>query len=183
MQYGLFIGIAIMFTLIVVVISIYNQLIRGRMKVQEAWSGIEVQLKRRYDLIPNLAQAARSFATHEVETLDSLEQLRQEALKEENIPGRAVTENQISSTLQRIFGIPDNEKAGASDQYYQLQNTMIDLEDHIQRARRYYNALVRDHNHRCQAFPSGVIATLTGIKTEPFFDVDDEETEFPPLQV
>ena len=165
-------------------IVLYNALVKGKNKLNEAWSGIEVQLKRRYDLIPNLVAVVERFSAHEVEIMGSIENLKKEALAHDSVPGRATSENQLFNTLNKVIGtVNDAPEAQADTQFLKLQETLFEIEDHLQKARRYYNALVRDHNHRCTLFPSAIVAALLNIKKEAFFDAEGTAQDSPQVDL
>ncbi|MBI2634284.1 LemA family protein, partial [Candidatus Peregrinibacteria bacterium] len=144
MTYILLVIIAV---LAVLVIGIYNGLIRLRNKVREAWSDIDTQLKRRYDLIPNIVETVKGYAQHESGTFEKITEARNKAMQAQNIHEKEEAENMLSSTLKSIFALAENyPDLKANQNFLQLQNTLKEIEEHIQMSRRYYNGTVRDFN-------------------------------------
>lgn len=159
---------------IVIPVGMYNSLVRGRNHVQESWAGIETELKRRYDLIPNLVEAVKGYAAHEREVFERVVEARSRAIASTGSPDeQAETENMLVGALRRLFalseGYPDLK---ASRNFLVLQNQLVETEDRIQAARRFYNANVRDYNDRCQMFPTNVMARLFGFEKTDFFEID-----------
>src|ERR1700744_5747778 len=153
-------------------ISIFNGLVRQKNVVAEGWSGIDVQLKRRADLIPNLTATVQGYATHEKSTFDDLARLRSQA-GTQDVAQRAQTEAAITAAIGKVMAVaeayPDLK---ASANFQQLQNNLNDIEDQIQMARRYYNGTVRDYNVSIQQFPSSVVAGIGGFTAQQFFQLD-----------
>ena len=155
-------------------IGIYNGLVRRRTVVGEAWSGIEAQLKRRADLIPNLVEAVKGYATHERETFDELAKLRSQGQAQADVAQRAQTEQAITAAIGKVMAVAEAYPAlRATENFQSLQKDLADIEDQIQLARRYYNGAVRDFNVMVQQFPSNVVAGQTGFKTAAFFEIED----------
>jgi LemA protein len=154
-------------------VSIFNGLVRRRNLVAEGWSGIETQLKRRADLIPNLVESVKGYAAHERGTLDELTRLRAGS-RSQDVTQRAQTEGAISAALGRIMAVaeayPDLK---ASANFQSLQNELAEVENQIQLARRYYNGAVRDFNTGIGQFPSNLIANFGGFKPAPFFEIEN----------
>jgi len=152
----------------------YNGLVRRKNVVAEAWSGIEAQLKRRADLIPNLVESVKGYAAHERGTLDELTKLRAQA-GIQDVAQRAQTETAISTAIGRIMAVaeayPDLK---ASANFQSLQTQLSEVEDQIQLARRYYNGAVRDFNVMIEQLPSNIIANIGGFKAAPFFQIENE---------
>ena len=152
----------------------YNGLVRRKNVVAEAWSGIEAQLKRRADLIPNLVESVKGYAAHERGTLDELTRLRALA-GTQDVTQRAQTETAISAAIGRVLAVaeayPDLK---ASANFQSLQTQLSEVEDQIQLARRYYNGAVRDFNVMIEQLPSNIIANVGGFKTAPFFQIENE---------
>lgn len=162
--------------LVVWVVFVYNGLIRTRNRVQEAWSDITVQLKRRYDLIPNLVETVKGYASHESGVFEQVTEARSAAISAEGKEQQAEAEKQLTNTLKTLFAVSENYpdlKANAN--FLELQRELSDTENKIQAARRFYNTTVLDLNNRVQTFPTNVLASLFSIKEEEFFDVEDEE--------
>ncbi|MBU0625289.1 LemA family protein [Patescibacteria group bacterium] len=158
------------------IILVYNGLITLRNRVDEAWSDIDVQLKRRYDLIPNLIETVKSYATHERETLERVVAARTAAMGAENKHDKAEAENALSQTLKSLFAIAENyPDLKASQNFLQMQDDLKDTEDKIQAARRFYNANVRDFNTKVQVFPNNVIAGQLKFRKYEFFEIENKE--------
>ncbi len=172
-------GIIVLLGLII--IGLYNSLIRLKNRVDEAWADIDVQLKRRYDLIPNLVETVKGYATHEKETLDRVIQARNTAMQVQSSGNPAElekAENMLSSTLKSIFALseayPDLK---ANTNFLELQRELSDTENKIQASRRFYNTNVRDFNTKLEVFPTNMIATMLGFKNREFFEAVEGEKE------
>lgn len=152
----------------------YNGLVRRKNVVAEAWSDVDVQLKRRADLIPNLVETVKGYAAHERNVFDELASLRAGAAGQGDVTARAATETAIGTAIGRVLAIaeayPDLK---ASENFQSLQKELADIEDQIQMARRYYNGAVREYNVATQQFPSNVVADLGAFKPAPFFEIDN----------
>ncbi|MEA3248917.1 MAG: LemA family protein [Patescibacteria group bacterium] len=158
------------------IIVVYNKLITMRNRVDEAWSDIDVQLKRRYDLIPNLVETVTGYATHERETLEKVIQARNTAMAAEGRQDKAEAENMLSQTLKSLFAVAENyPDLKASQNFLQMQDDLKDTEDKIQAARRFYNANVRDFNTKIQIFPNNVIAGQLKFTKYDFFEIGRAE--------
>jgi len=158
----------------IVLIGMYNSLVRGRNHVQESWAGIETELRRRYDLIPNLVEAVKGYAAHEKDVLERVVRARTRALASTGSAGdQARDENVLVRALKNLFalaeGYPDLK---ASENFLALQKELVETENRIQAARRFYNANVRDFNDRCQMFPTNVMAGMFGFRSGEFFEVE-----------
>jgi len=157
------------------IIAVYNGLITLRNRTQEAWSDIDVQLKRRYDLIPNLVETVKGYAKHESQTMERVIQARAAAMGAQTTAARAEAENALSQTLKSLFAVAENyPDLKASQNFLQLQDDLKDAEDKIQAARRFYNANVRDFNTKIQVFPNNVIASKLNFKKYEFFEITNE---------
>lgn len=155
-------------------IATFNGLVRRRNVVAEGWSGIETQLKRRADLIPNLVETVKGYATHERTTFDELARLRSAAQSGQDMAQRAQTETAITAAIGRIMAVAESyPQLRASENFQSLQKELSDIEDQIQMARRYYNASVRDLNVSVEQFPSNVIANSFGFKKADFFQIEN----------
>ncbi len=172
--------------IIVVVIGawalmMYNSLVRGRNQVKEAWSDIDVQLKRRHNLIPNLVQTVKGYASHERETLDSVTQARANAISAKSPQEHAEAENMLSSTLKTLFAVSESYpdlKANAN--FLELQRELSDTENKIQASRRFYNTNVRDFNTKVESVPTNIVANMFKFEKQEFFQLDNEaEKEVP----
>ncbi|HUG62282.1 MAG TPA: LemA family protein [Methylomirabilota bacterium] len=157
-------------------IALYNSLVRQRQMVREGWSGIDVQLKRRSDLIPNLVETVKGYVTHERDTLEKVVELRNSAnsVPAGDIEGRARAEGALSAALGRLFALaeayPDLK---ASANFAELQGSIERTEHDLQMARRYYNGAARDLNVAVESFPSNLVARQFGFEAAPFFEIED----------
>lgn len=162
-------------------VAIYNGLVRQKNLVAEAWSGIDAQLKRRADLIPNLVETVKGYAAHERETFDELARLRASVQTQSGVDARAETETAIAAALTRVLAVAEAyPELKASANFQSLQSALADTEDQIQLARRYYNGTVRDYNVRIEQFPSNLVAGLGGFTPAPFFQIEkDSDRQVP----
>lgn len=166
------------------VIGVYNGLIRLRNRAEEAWSDIEVQLKRRYDLIPNVVEAVKGYASHEKGAFENVTKARAAAMGAGSAGEHAKAENMLTSTLKTLFAVAENYpdlKANAN--FLDLQRELADTENKIQAARRFYNTNVRDLNIKVESFPSNAIAGVFGFAKKEFFDLDDASPAQEPVKV
>jgi LemA protein len=165
--------------LIAAIIMMYNSLIRLKNRVDEAWSDVDVQLKRRYDLIPNLVETVKGYAAHEQGTLQKVIEARNAAMAAQaggDAKAQAAAENALSGTLKSIFALAENyPNLKANENFMQLQKDLTDTEDKIQAARRFYNGNVRDFNTKLQVFPTNIIGNMLGFKNREFFEIGDEK--------
>lgn len=154
-------------------ITVYNRLITSRMKVREAFSTMDIYLKKRFDLIPNLVEAIKGYTDYESETLTKVVEMRSKSYS--NTQERIENEKEVSSVLSRLLSITETypELKGDS-QFVALQNQLKDIEDDIEKARRYYNGTVSNFNEKVVTIPNNIVAAISGIKEEPFFEVSDE---------
>lgn len=172
----LLVGGAVLLLLVGFVVALYNGLVKLRVLVEEAWSGIDVQLKRRYDLIPNLVETVRGYATHEKGTFEKIAELRTAAMKSESVEEKGKLENQLTSALKTIFAVAENyPQLKADANFLDLQKSLQSIEEEIQGARRYYNGAVREFNLKLAVFPNNIIAGFLGFKAKEFFAADEEE--------
>ncbi len=157
----------------------YNGLIRSRNQVDEAWSDIDVQLKRRYDLIPNLIETCKGYAKHENETFQQVTEARANAIKAEQAGDTkklGEAENMLTGALKSLFAVAENyPELKANENFLQLQDELSDTENKIQASRRFYNGNVRDFNTKVQVFPTNLIAGMLGFKDYEFFEIGEEE--------
>jgi LemA protein len=183
MQIGIII-IVIIVAIIGWLIAVYNSLIKSRNRVDEAWSDIDVQLKRRYDLIPNLVETIKAYASHESETFQKVTEARSQAMQAKGIEEKGKAENMLTNTLKSLFAVAENyPDLKASQNFLQLQDELTDTENKVQAARRFYNGNVRDFNTQIQIFPTNLIAGVLGFKKYDFFQIDaEEEREAPKVQ-
>ena len=158
----------------------YNRFITLRNRVKEAWADIDVQLKRRYDLIPNLVETVKGYATHERELLEKVTQARTEAMGAKTIKERGDAENALSQTLKSLFAVSENyPDLKASQNFLELQRELTDTEDKIQAARRFYNGNVRDFNTILQSFPQNAVAGVFNFKAADFFEITEAAQKEP----
>jgi LemA protein len=182
MQTTLLIILAIIIFVALWLIAVYNGLIRAKNQTTEAFSDIDVQLKRRYDLIPNLVNTVKGYAQHEQSLFTAVTQARAQAMTARSLNDKAQAENALSQTLKSLFAVSENyPELKASQNFLQLQDELADTENKIQAARRFYNGNVRDFNIKIQIFPNNLFASLLGFHSFEFFGV--EETEKEPVKV
>lgn len=182
----LWILIGVLVVLALFVWATYNGLVKLNVRVQEAWSDITVQLKRRADLIPNLVEAVKGYAAHEKQVFQDVTEARANVLNatQKGPKEAAVAENQFEQALKSLFAVSEAyPQLRASENFQQLQSELVDTEDKIQAARRFYNGGVRDLNTKIQQFPSNVIAGMFGFKSKEFFEVEDMASVEKPVEV
>jgi len=159
-------------------IAVYNGLIRLKNRVDEAWSDIDVQLKRRYDLIPNLVNTVKGYAAHEKEVFEKVTEARARAMGAGTAADKAQAENMLSNTLKSLFAVaeayPDLK---ANQNFLELQRELTDTEDKIQASRRFYNGNVRDFNIKIEVFPNNLIAGMLKFAKREFFETAEEQKE------
>ncbi|MBI5421355.1 MAG: LemA family protein [Parcubacteria group bacterium] len=161
-------------------ILIYNGLVGGKNQTNEAWADIDVQLKRRYDLIPNLVETVKGYATHEREAFENVSRARVQALGAQSVQEKAAAENMMTSALKSVFAIAEAyPELRAVEGFTKLQDELADTENKIQAARRFYNGNVRDFNIQIEKFPSNVIAGPLGFTKREFFELNDEAAKEP----
>src|SRR6476469_3955764 len=167
MSVALIVTIAVVALLLFALIGIYNGLIKSRVRVDEAWSDINVQLKRRYDLIPNLVNTVKGYAAHESKVFEDVSAARSAAMGATGIADKAKAENQLAGTLKSLFAVseayPDLK---ASQNFQELQAELTDTEDKIQASRRFYNGVVRDFNTKRKVFPTNIFAGMLGFSQD-----------------
>jgi LemA protein len=168
----------------VVVISLYNKLVRLRNTVRSAWSDIDVQLKKRYDLVPNLVETVKGYAAHEQSLFTKVADARAQAIKATGPGDTAKAESLLRDSLKGLFAVaeayPDLK---ANQDFLQLQTQLKEIEDNIEAARRYYNAVVRDFNTAIEQFPANMIASPFGFERNDFFGLESPEVERKPVKV
>jgi len=167
-------GVLILLTLV----GLYNRLVKLSNMVDESWSGIDVQLKRRYDLIPNLVETVKGYAAHERQTLQAVVDARNRAIGAQGVAEQAQAENMVSAALRNLFALAESyPDLKANQNFLDLQANLSAVENDIQNARRYFNAVTRDYNIACQAFPSVLVANLFGYRKREFFEIEGAERE------
>lgn len=173
----LWVVLGVIVVLIVAIIGMYNSLIRLKNRVEEAWSDIDVQLKRRYDLIPNLVETVKGYAKHEAGTLEKVTKARTDAMaaqKSGDTKKQAAAENMLSSTLKSIFALSENyPDLKANENFLELQRELSDTENKIQASRRFYNGNVRDFNTKLEVFPTNIMAGMLGFKSREYFEIEE----------
>ena len=161
----------------------YNLLVRSKNRAKEAWADIDVQLKRRYDLIPNLVESVKGYAAHERETLDNVTKARSAAINAEqsgNVKEMAQAENMLSGALKSLFALSEAyPQLRAVESFIKLQEELADTENKIQAARRFYNTNVMNLNTQIEQFPTNVVANMFGFKKEEFFELNEEAAREP----
>ncbi|MFH1228112.1 MAG: LemA family protein [Planctomycetota bacterium] len=162
--------------LLIIFIVIYNSLVSLRNYVKESWSDVDVQLKRRYDLIPNLVNTVKGYAAHEKEVFEKVTEARNKAFNNTGVyASQAVDENQMLGTLKTLFAVTENyPELKANENFLRLQKDLVDTEDKIAAARRFFNGNVRDYNNKVQMFPSSIVAGMFHFMPEDFFEVEDD---------
>ncbi len=175
--------IAIIAIVLLWLITIYNRFVTLRNRADEAWSDIDVQLKRRYDLIPNLIETVKGYAAHEKGVLENVTKARTAAMAAEqsgNPKKVGEAENMLSGTLKTLFAVSENyPDLKASDNFVELQRELRDTEDKIKASRRFYNSNVRDMNIKVQSFPSNIVANIFSFKKRDFFEMENPEEREP----
>jgi len=175
-MFGSYLLLAIIALVLLWLIIIYNKLVRNRNLVAEGWSGIDVQLKRRTDLIPNLIEAVKAYMNHERQLLSDVTRLRTESMQTKDINAKSQVENALSRSLSALFAVAENyPDLKANQNFLELQQQLAEIEDQLQMARRYYNGTVRNLNILIESFPSNFIAKVFHFSRANFFDIDAEK--------
>ncbi len=176
------IGLAVL--LVVFLWATYNGMMTARVRVEEAWSDITVQLKRRLDLIPNLVNSVKGYAAHEKQVFEDVTKARANALNAQGVAETAKAENMFEQALKSLFAVAENyPQLRATENFQQLQEELVDTEDKIQAARRFYNGGVRDYNTRLKVFPNNLVVGMFGFKEREFFETDDLAAAQQPVDV
>ncbi len=161
-------------------VLIYNRLVTLKNRTDESWSDIDVQLKRRYDLIPNLVNTVKGYAAHESGVFEKVTEARTRAMSAETPHDRQEAENMLSGTLKSLFAVAENyPDLKANENFLELQKELSDTENKIQSARRFYNANVRDFNTTVQKFPTNLVAPMFGFGDREFFELEEEAAKNP----
>ena len=170
--------LVVLIVIVVLVIVMYNSLVRLRVGCDSAWSDIDVQLKRRHDLIPNLVETVKGYAAHEKGTFENIARLRSQAMQTTTPADKAIVENQLSGALKSLFAVVENyPELKASEEFTQLQRSLSQTEDSIQNARRLYNAVVRDMNTKVESLPTNILAGMFGFHSRQFFEAQAADRE------
>ncbi len=184
---GLFSGLAVLFIAVLPLLYAliqYNGLVGLRNHIRESWSNVDTELKRRYELIPNLVATVRGYAAHEQAVLDEVTALRARcAANHGSVTSQSVDESQLVAGLSRLFVVAENyPDLKANENFLSLQAELTNTEDRIQAARRFYNANVRDYRNKCESFPSSLVASLFSFGPESFFQVDSSDRRLPSVR-
>jgi len=172
--------LVVIVVVVVIFVIYYNSLVKLRNMANAAWADIDVQLKRRHDLVPNLVEVVKGYAAHERQTLESVIKARSKALTASTIEQRAEAEAELTRMLRGLLALVENyPDLKANQNFLELQKQLTEIEDQIQLARRYYNAVVRDYNIRTEVFPSNIVASMFGFRKMPYFQIEDEDREVP----
>jgi len=172
----MYIILGVLVLLVLWLVFTYNRLITLRNRTKEAWSDIDVQLKRRYDLIPNLVETVKGYAAHERELFEKVTEARARAMGAKTLKEKGEAENVLSGTLKTLFAVAENyPQLRASENFMELQRELTDTEDKIQAARRFYNGNVRDLNIQIETFPANIVANLFNFKKSEFFGIEEGE--------
>ncbi len=180
----LYIILGIIVVLVAIVVVFYNSLVSLKNRAKEAWADIAVQLKRRYDLIPNLVNIVKGYATHERELFEKVTQARANAIGAQNVTDKAQAENQLSGALKSLFAVSENyPDLKASTNFLELQRELTDTENKVQASRRFYNANVRDLAIKIESFPSNIVAKIFNFKKMDLFEIAEQaQKEAPQVQ-
>jgi LemA protein len=166
--------IAVLAAIVLFAIVVFNRLVRLRNLVREGWSGIDVQLRRRTDLVPNLVETVKGYASHERTVFEEVAAKRAGSIAADNVQGQAAAEMALQGSLRKLFALaeayPDLK---ANKNFLDLQHQLAEVEDQLQMARRYYNGSARNFNIGIQTFPNNILAGVFGFKAEPFFELED----------
>lgn len=174
---------AVVAVIVVVVAMMYNSLVRLRETADGAWADVDVQLKRRHDLIPNLVETVKGYATHEKGTFEAVVEARSRAMNATGPAESAAAENMLTGALKSLFALSENyPELRASENFGRLQATLADLEDDIQKSRRYYNAVVRDYNTKIGVVPTNLVARTFGFREREFFEAEIGERQVPKVE-
>lgn len=176
--------LGLLLIIIFAAIGIYNRLIKLRNTVKASWSDIDVQLKKRYDLVPNLVETVKGYAAHERSVFENVTAARSAAINAASTADKAKAENMLRDTLKSLFAVAEAyPELKANVNFMQLQSQLKELEDNIEYARRYYNAVVRDYNILIESFPSNIIASQFRFEEEELFELEAPEAERKPVKV
>ena len=173
MSIGLIVVLVLVAFAVFILAGMYNSLVQLRVRTESSWSDVDVQLKRRHDLIPNLVETVKGYAAHEKGTFENVAKFRSMAMQATSPADRAQAEGQLTTALKSLFAVAESyPQLQASQEFTELQNSLNSIEDNIQNARRYYNAVVRDYNTRVQSFPTNIIAGMFGFQARQFFEME-----------
>lgn len=181
MQPGMIILLVVILAPLLYALGVYNRLVALRNHIRDAWANIDTELKRRYDLIPNLVATVKGYAAHERETIETVVRLRGECMRLSGDPGRqGGAEQRLGTAVGRLLAVAEGYPELKADEHFgRLQRELINTEDRIQAARRFYNGNVRDYRNACETFPSNLCAALFGFKPRDYFAADEAERAVP----
>ena len=175
------VSVVVLVFLAILIISFYNKLVKLKNMAQEGWSGIDVQLKKRYDLIPNLVETVKGYASHEKEVFENVTASRSMGINASTVKQQEQAENMITQALGRLFAVAENyPDLRANQNFSELQRELSKIENDIQMARRYYNGTVRENNITVESFPSNLVAGSFGFKKFDYFELDSSEERSTP---
>lgn len=173
---GVWIIVIVVIILLIIIVSVFNRLVNLKNRTDEAWSDIDVQLKRRHDLIPNLVETVKGYAKHEKGLFEEVTKARSEAISSRGMADKAKAENQITEALKSVFAVAENyPDLKANENFVELQREVRNTEDKIQAARRFYNGNVRDLNIAIESFPSNIVASMYHYTKRELFELGDIE--------
>lgn len=175
----IFIGLVIIIVLLAVLaVASYNAFVKSRNQIEEAFSTMDIYLKKRYEMIPNLVEIVKQYSIHEKETLEKIVKARSMAINARSVEERGQNENMLSGALKSLFAISEGyPELKANENYLELQNELADLEDDISQSRKYYNGVVKVMNNKVEIFPSNLFAKLFGFNRYPYFMADEYERQ------
>ncbi len=180
---GYVIAGVVVVVLVLVIVAIYNSLVRLRNRVDNAWAQVDVQLKRRYDLIPNLVETVKGYASHEKSTFERVVEARNRALAAGNVEEQAQAENFLTGALRQLFALAESyPDLKASQNFSELQAQLAETENKIAVSRQIYNDSVLTFNNKVQTVPSNMVAAMTGFSVKPFFDAPEEADQAPEVR-
>jgi LemA protein len=178
----MYLPLIVVFALAVLVVVLYNRLIRSRNRVSTAWSDIDVQLQRRHDLIPQIVKAVDAYAKYERATLEAVTELRAEAMQVVDVNARGKVEEELSAGVSRLLALAESyPDLKANENFMKLQAELVETENYLQFARRYYNGSVRDYNTMTETVPSNIVANSFGFEQREFFQKTSDEAANVPL--
>jgi len=183
MSTELIVILGLVLVILLYVVLTYNGFVTLKNRVKEAWSDIDVQLKRRHDLIPNLVETVKGYASHEKETFERVIKARNAAMSANGVKEKGEAENVLSGTLKSLFALSENyPELKASTNFLELQRELTDTENKVQAARRFYNGNVKDFNIKLEVFPSNIIASIFKFNTKKYFEIDEADKAVPQVK-
>ena len=175
------VSLSIALIIILYIITAYNSLVKLKNMGEEGWSGIDVQLKKRYNLIPNLVNTIKGYAKHEKEVFENVSAMRSTGINAQTVLGQAKAENMITQALGKLFAVAENyPDLKANENFMELQHQLTKIENDIELARRYYNGTVRENNIKVESFPSNVVASMFTFKKFDFFELEEPDVRTAP---